>query len=1484
MAESYLTEKIHDQVTWPSDWPVFDDGTGGLAFPEQNNSGCPIKSPIGIDIEPSVVYDGIGDNYSISCSPSYSMKIVPDRVYVRLSSFVYDGNRTFTTVDGYDKDFLNGKAAGIIPNTADPLSCTELVECQLTNIYPLVDDDLVWTYGYSMARPSDTFNNFNWTTNGDEYVTFDLEVDLNLGSDDAVYVNLQHQDDPSENGIYCYTAGVVRKVSSAYTPSVSHDDVIDDPTVNDNVPCCNHFRKTYSHKEVADYTTGLVGSVSSFGVKSMSVTDCDGGLIDWFTTNGEVNIGNGHEPLFVTGFGLGEFYRASGIGADVKEALPRDDYDENDNTRHPWLTWAYGTRSDSRTSTNLVALPRDWPFHPMDVSGKYDTINDTNNITLTKCCVTGSTTYGNLEYDRLDSKGNDEHVFINRHHVVVYPEFSTITTDAKKRVVVKPTFIHLPASMDTKDGETVELTVSIQNVDQTQFGDDSVETLSGYYAAMSQPRVYVMGGVQKFSNKRLPIDKESIVQHSEIVADEYESRLVFTDYIASTPVIAKSISGEPLEVGTQVRANIVVSQSNSTGKRRTFIATGTIVSIGGDGSSVACNGTMFQFDGKFPYDIGGRGWDNLVFTICGLAYLDENDNPSETKMGLAGRTEDVMRGDVGDGNVGDLNEFNKFFSISNKNEDTGRTELPHVDKRFLLATVYQTATSTFSWELVGRHRISKLARNWSDEHHRNRQYKSLVNLIYEENKTILDAFSGLPSLAIFAEDPKDYPVSYVYPNDSGWQWKTLGSVIQVKLPSLLGKAETEFYGNPVRQASRAMREFENDFNHMRLLSHGTKKARVKITGINIDRSTGQWPLAEERVVSDTIHPIIPSDTPSWASDVINSAWCANVRSLPNYVLNADSDGFPYSLFINGTNTIDTWTSYLNNVPYNTESDSEYEASACTDEEPNTVVGTPRNYTIYSCNSVCAKMVNRLQQSSKIENSGNWIKNIRRYAETVPAIKLSENLMKFPYSTDAILDWTVPFTRIMSLDGAPVPTITVATYSGLTTTAQQAFASFDAVQMYRYEYASEADHNGDDTIDEISTMMPTSTALANFIEKYVVVYGAEMYKHVYQGTRILLKNGKLPESNDQLYIRTIDRVRRRNADATAFVDRYIMDNFASIGGDTRDSNFDRVVINDAVSISMTEPPYYGTSGARYTNETYTRVFMQFTFSQKAGRWYTTDYRQYPTNYLSPLYGADAIDAGCYSVYNKNGSVFEPSDDTPVNIRPLWTNSACYGFNSYRSHIYTPYSIVPPMDFSLGCVPYMYGADPTSHAKPSDDPLFPYNEDGTLKPDWVFNGTIHSHAPVMKRLEDSYMPLEDGGIGLYPPANANGGFSEATVSGVHANFWSVRKFIRPAVSVLPGTDIPTYVSKDGDTDPESSHKWRNGGVISDPTLYDMFDFPVKGEHVYVMPNEIDPEDDMALQILLYHNPVEDEDGKMENRSNGKKHYMGYGLSAETQELNG
>ena len=1506
MAEKIAeNEKIHSYVTWPESWEIFDDGRGGLAFPEQNNSNCPDIDPaeplVTINSEVAVLYDDATGITEADFTPSYSMSIEADTLYLRPSEFHMDNENSVSFVDPIgDNVVAYMSTAVLVPNTLDPLVTTELPDATISGIAK--DGD---KFTFSVSNPPT--NQFTWIDSDPSLkdatdITFDVKVSLSISGDNAIYVNLQHQDNPSENGVYRYSAGNVYKVSTALMKSdEGHDDVVDDKTANDNVPCCGgHFRKTYSHAEVADYAKSKIGDIAAFGVKSFAVSDCDGGFIDWFTTDGEVNIGNGTESVFVNGFGLGSVYKNSSDSDADTQRLPRDDYDENDGTLHPWLTWAYGTRSDARTPTNLVALPRDWPFRLIDDSPVtiYNDVNDANNITLVKRGVVGNDTVGNLEFDREEEGQPTKHVYYNRHHVVLYPEFSS---QSDGTVVVKPTYIHIPAGMDTKDGEIVELTVSIQNVDQETFGkevltgdDDIKKIISGYHAAMSQPRVYVMGGVQKFSNKKMTLDRNEIHQESSEFGEQ-----VYT-YTAYTPVVAKSADGKTLEADTDVRATIVVSKTNATGTRRKFTAVGKIIYIDEDG-------TYFRFNGKFPYDINGRGWNDMVFTICGMAYLDGEDNPTETKMGLVGRDDDVMVGDIGSGTADALDEINKFYSIG---ETEGRVELPHTDKRFLLATVYQTATNTFPWELTGRRRMAKIDRHWTDESHRrpNGNDKSIVNKIYEQNKQFFSTFQSVVTDDMLSSN---WPVSY----NTSATWESLASVLRVTMPDTLIKAShivTTFDGNPVRQASRAIKEFAADFRRMRLLSYwGSKKARVKITGISIDSSSiTDWPSAGDTIIdSDAIHPVAEWNGVDHADndvqfafqkDMINSAWCANMRSLPDYVIKADygqpDDMSPINaIFANSTNP--DWATYADALPYNASSPSPYAASACVDEEfdkePATVVGTPNDYETYSENSVCARII---QQLSTKRSVGGIFKDIgvaqisnemRRYADTVLAVKEEQNTMGLlGIGLNFRTDWANPFTHICSLDGAPVPEFGVRDYPETLPDAQREFVESDAVQCLRYAYGDD-----DKCMYFVSSIMPdeseTSNALSRFVQKYVAAYGAGMTKRFYQGTRFMLKDGKFnSDPDDAIYVHTIDRIKRRLKGETDILDRYLMDNFARTSADSRNSNFDRAFV-DYASLSVSEPPYAmfrnektkepGDSNSH--NTTYTRVFMQFTFSQKAGRWYTTDYRQYPTNYLTPLYGADALNAGCYSIYDTDGSINGHS-----SMRALWQNSACEGFNSYRSHVYSPYSVVPPMDVNLGCVPFLYGATPITYADisrwPTVNPDFPYNLDAKLKPAWS-NWHDLDTCPALKRLEKPYLDLEDGGVGLYPPADVNGGHKAETDLGVHANFWSVRKFIRPAVSVLPGTDIPYMTEKtvDGNTGVATEY---SGGVISDPTLYTMFDFPIRGEKLYVMPSETDPEDDTAMQVLLYHDADIDVTDKMENKKATRTNYMGYGLSADAQDL--
>ena len=149
------------------------------------------------------------------------------------------------------------------------------------------------------------------------------------------------------------------------------------------------------------------------------------------------------------------------------------------------------------------------------------------------------------------------------------------------------------------------------------------------------------------------------------------------------------------------------------------------------------------------------------------------------------------------------------------------------------------------------------------------------------------------------------------------------------------------------------------------------------------------------------------------------------------------------------------------------------------------------------------------------------------------------------------------------------------------------------------------------------------------------------------------------------------------------------------------------------------------------------------------------------------------------------------------------------------------MIAPMDIRLGCVPFLYNE-------------FPYTYERAIKrclADKDIAGKIR-----MSRLEKPYLPVSEGGIGLFPPCDVHGDEKPETRSGEHANIWSVRKYIRPATGALPGADVP---SVDDYT----------GGTPGDATLYSMFEYPMKGARMNKMPPAMDNPPEENGPNLLY-----------------------------------
>ena len=1501
------TNKIHDYVTWPTTTQIFEDGRGGLAFPDQNNSNCHFEDgklvsdegkPVGVDVHAGVMYttDEDGHDTPISADdiiyiPSYSLDIVANKLNFRVESFTHnEGNVSVTLSDEIPialVAYLHRNAV-LKATTPDTLECTTLVSAVLAYDPSGISGKTIQMTTSDIAIDGRALP-FDWS----DQISFELVIDLNLSTDTEIFIYAANQTNPTENGVYSYTDGHVRKVAFAPVNTGDDDDaetVLTDPTVNDNVECCEHYRKSYSHREVYDATNKKVGAVTGFGVKSRAFTDCDGGFVDWFTSTGEVNIGNGHGNVFVTGFGLGNMYSAASATVSTGEKLPHDAFDENDpETLHPWLEWGYGTRYDAQTSTNVAALPRDWPFTYISSDKPiFNKLTDTNNITLVKSCAEG---VGNLERDVEEDVEDPRthetttvtsHVFNNRHHIVLYPDYRQITgKDGYKdgSVVVKPLFLHLPATLDTKDGETIDVTLSIQNVDPEAFGAAGSEkaALSGYYAAMTQPRVYVMGGVQYFSNKK--ISAKTITQTgTESTGYKYT--------FVSKNAAYKNDGSTLLDVGTAVRANIVSMDGNSIGNRRTYTAHGVVT------ANSLENGSTIEFTGKFPYqeflpyDSEGPMGRRKVFMVCGMAYLVPGDNPSETPMGLVSRYEPLHRnedesiaGDAGDGGADDMDCYNKFYAINQDGEEDPRIALPKIDKRYLLATVYQTATSTFPWALANRRKLASLSQCWTDEFVRDRENKSLFHLIYEENQKLYKLATPILASAyhkgVKVTTAEQSPISYM----TSAPWVSLGSCLRPIFAHAYDVQPVRVdRGNPVRAAREAIEQLSSDFKKMRLLAYTANKARTKVKWLSISET--DWPSAGDHLAKNIENKNNSSE--QWVVDLVSSAWCSKLRNLPDYIT-TDTDTNAYPIF--SEDDSNGWFSYVqgSSYPYKCESRS---SSSTTETLP---YAEETKCEVYSSTSLVHLLRKKIYSQSAEQLK--LFTDFMRYAETVCGLKLKEDIymtlanvggtvltsysdgiptpddesttyMEAPKHLD--VEWMNPFTNIQSIDSVPYPTITRTDLDNLALD-QQVFASADAAQMYRYEY-----DDADDKIDSISSVLPTESVLAKFLESYVTTYGSKMLLHQYQGSRILLENGTFPAANDPIYIRAIARVKKRmelNHVDSDMVAHYVSDCFGNTSATTRDPNVDHVDAS-ATSIGVSAPPYV--TPAAFKNETYTRVYMQFTFSQKAGRWYTTEYRQYPTNYLSPLYGADALDATLPSLWTDNGHLAVTHDATTNTYsndteRNIWRNPMCDGeFGSYRSNMYLPYSFIPPMDITLGCVPYLIDGCIYNIATGGD---------GNIKPEYKSSSDDSAIVAPLTRLESPYLPVENGGLGLYPPANVDGGYSSKTDNGVHANFWSVRKFIRPAVSVLGGTDVPAHDEYPESGDPAPS---RTGGVISDPTLYRMFDYPNAGVIDYKLPSTTNPDDDMAKTYLLYHEG--NDDGII--RANADA--LGYGVSESEQDI--
>ena len=1263
-----------------------------------------------------------------------------------------------------------------------------------------------------------------------------------LDAADIGYVLLTGQTNSAENGLYKVTGEDEPWVKLASVGRVKGEQVTDadDPYNSwaslDNTPECGHVRHGYSDREVADYVEEKVGDLVANAIHPMSVPgDLSGAgqFTRWFVECGDIDLGhshNGGDPVTVEGFGLGGYMSGE---CTYGKACPSKRPERSDDlpTEHPAITFSIGTRHTTDEVVAKATLPLDWPFAECSGFGKGEL---DNNITLLKTpahLTEGLRTVGGLRHEVYDTcpkcggsgeyegdlcpmcDGEGEvvvaHSETNRINVCVNNDF---TPNADDTTTLKRTYIHLPAPINTPDGDEFEVTVSLPVVQSPdQYGQDAKKNLSAYYEYVSSPRVVVLSGYWKFSDT-------NVVWHESSKPTErpYVTGKIVIEGDDVHPFVDDE--GEPLDINTRIRFTLDggLNCPRYADVKGALLDNreGCIIITGLEG---------------YPYTARLR---DTRMRICGVAYIGEEDaeygTGTDLAMGLRSRNGVTLGRDSGSGTSGNLNEFNKFIKPLKGEVDTSREGLCEGDARQVVATVYPTATNTFPWALVGRHKMKHLDKLMTDEWDLGEN--SVSAMIWDSNKKVID-FTD--TVKFFGYGDGNYgftadtmPIKYATNRFAGSADKSvIGSQLRIKFAD--GNYD-DVASNPVRQARKAVSMFADDFRKLRMF-HGGKLP--KITGACALEVSGEPVDTDLESYFGSWDPQGEPSPDVIANTIASAAWLSKARHLPEYVIISGQD-----LSADGNSLIGA-NPFVDD-PVVDDPDAEtppppvsgrYSAGFAGAKYDNGYYETKDGHEVIPCEvkllgnssafayrSVISARVasdpdavthelygdaNRVAELQKV-SVDKW-KNSINYDITSPYDYLvgSNDYEKW-------MDIYSATSNVFSID--TVPLIADMAVPSLDD-EQKVMLSGDPMAAYNDESEQELTFTATNLpfYDEES---PRSVALTNMLRKMVSPYGSKMPVRFWDGTRVAIATNGVKNNNIAKLTRLswpedeCDMSPETRSDIIA--DEFMA---KSAGSNTVDVNINYANMESTLHTNWSAPPakvsrnwyeklaftgtgdFAGPSG-------YVRVYMKFKFSAQAGRWYTVDYRQVPMSYLTPLYGAAAL-------------------EEKIDGARIWTESLCAPICEWKDVLMHPYYKYTPMDINPAVVSKLVENAPT-----------------TAKNIEIENNTDLTTSQVtLPRFARPYLPVSDGGLGLNAPCDVNGKTAPVAELAAmpHANFWSVRKHLRPAVSVMDGTDIPGFRLEQGADDKDYAVLSRAGGTMGDAVLWGQFDFPKKGKTECIIP---------------------------------------------------
>lgn len=1296
-----------------------------------------------------------------------------------------------------------------------------------------------------------------------------LTVDL----EDDSYVLLTDQEDETANGLYAVLDGTWPRIASVghvlgekircehdeETGEVvfSNDEL--DPynhlSAIDNVPECNHFRHGYSDREVADIVSDRCYNIIENAKHPMSTAgDLSGAglLTKWFVECGRIDLGASHNSgrhVAVEGFGLGGYLTGDCTYGNM---CPREHTKHESGDGIPVTSPVIRFGIGAGMSDDAFQRPDDWPFteHSEHIGPRVD-----NNITLLKkltkvanssdmvgglycdvyedCKTCGGTGviddgYGEeIECPTCHGEGRIlvAHRKSDRVEICVTNDFANVPDDGVS--VMKKTYVHLPAPIDTKDGDEFEVTVSIPtlNVEEAfpETADDSYKkNLSAYYEYVSEPRVLVMSGYWKFSDTNVTW----VVDNSN---NPYYTKKIT---IAGDDVWGfKDKDGELVPTGIKIR--FTLDGGNNCPRYSDMVG---LLSVNETG--------LIEITDLEGYNYGKRLRDNHL-RICGIGYLDpisverdECDNCTEMPMGLHSRNATTLGSAAGTGEG--ISKYNKFIYPTKEKNDrqcvTVDSDGNKADSRQVIATVYPTTTNTFPWAIIGRHKMKHLDELMTDEWDLGEH--SVSSMIWRANKDILDipetnSFFGY-GLSNYALPSYTMPLRYGRDN-CGSGKSRIGSQLRITLPKS-GEVSDDVSTQPIRQARKAAKMLADDFKKLRMYRGSDfpsleRSSHMRYVDTGIDGS-----------LVDTV-TTWKSGSTAPSQDVLNneystSAWMIKARHLPDYIRKSGQVPTINGNSVIGINPfIDNFTSgrYSQNLYHTTE----FGSNSADSEVPCDEMLYGENVAFGYRSIVAARVeADQMAVNNDLFRDANRVAELQRVSVDKWFDGSTYDFNK-PYKyllngteTEKWQDIYSAVSNVFSIDTVPFPDNVEIDANVSFTDAELPMISGDPFATYilsatdDWAYLSKLKFVSNN-LPFYDTETPRSMALTKLLRNLVSPYSGKLPVRWWDGTRIsvaedgihgrgskIIQLTRLQWPEDECEGGLTPSVRASKVDdefmllapESDAVDCNLNTSFMTEGNQ-------KVFIhtNWSAPLIKVRRDWYNrapfvTNDTRFQGPSgYIRVFMKFRFSVQAGRWYTIDYRQAPMSYLSPLYGAKALEEKIEGHY-------------------IWTESMCSPFGDWQETLMHPYFKYTAMDINPAVVPYLV------ENKPDDELIDTEN-----------NTDLATSTVRLPRLEKPYLSIADGGLGLSAPADVNG--NPASVdTGVHANFWSIRRHLRPAVSALAVADIPGTGYADIDTKVMD----RTGGIMGDSVLWGQFSFPNKGIVEYNVPTP-NPYDDKTGIVL-------------------------------------